>query len=225
MTTKQELASWLTPPKVDVASPPAIGQQATTTSALKTPQQPVVIAFLRHCGCPCKPQKQPTKNARLARPQLTRPIVAEKTFLRLREAATSHPNIHFIAVSHSTPEHTATWQQDIGGTNPANLEVVVDDQREIYGAWGLGVSSVWHVLSPWGLYDLYKLAKEEGIANRPTASGFRFQTGGAWAVDAKGKVVWGGVAAGANEIPDFAEAVEALGGGGAKEPVAVRASL
>lgn len=225
MTTKQELSSWLTPPKVDVSPPPEIDKQAPSTSALTFPQhdgKPVVIAFLRHCGCPCKSKQCPRKAK--AGHQLTSPTVAEKTFLRLREAATSHPDIHFIAVSHSNQEHTTQWQQDIGGSNPANLEVLVDDQREIYGAWGLGVSSVWHVLSPWGLYDLYKMAKEEGIVNRPTASGYRWQTSGTWAVDAQGTVVWGGVAGGANEIPDFGEALEALGRG-AKQPTAVRASL
>lgn len=139
----------------------------------------------------------------------------------MRETASTNPAISFIAVSHSTQAHTAKWQQAIGGTNPANLEVVVDDEREVYGAWGLGVSSFWHVMSPQGLYDVYKLSTEEGIANRPTESGYRFQTGGAWAVDGLGVVVWGGVAGGASEIPDFGEAVGVLGQSGGE----ARASL
>lgn len=139
------------------------------------------------------------------------PAVAEKTFLQLRETANKNPSIHFVAVSHSNQEHTTKWQQEIGGANPSNLEVVVDEKREFYGAWGLGVASVWHVLNPKGLYELYKMAKEEGIMNRPTESGFRWQTSGAWAVNGKGKVVWGGVAAVANEIPDFGDAVKAVG--------------
>lgn len=97
-----------------------------------------------------------------------------------------------------------------GGPAPSNLEVVVDDRREIYAAWGLGAASFWHVLSPYGLYDAFKLAREEGIANRPTESGFRFQTGGSWAVDGRGEVVWGSPGKGASEIPDFGEAVRTV---------------
>lgn len=128
----------------------------------------------------------------------------------MRETASSHPSIHFIAVSHSNQQHTTKWLQDIGGTNPPNLEIVVDDKREIYAAWGLGVASIWHVLNPQSLYDVYKMAKQEGIANRPTESGYRWQTSGSWAVDGEGKVVWGSVAGAANEIPDFEEAVEVI---------------
>lgn len=87
----------------------------------------------------------------------------------------------------------------------------MDDQRKIYAAWGLGTSSFWHVLSPQGLYSVYKLAKQEGIANRPTESGYRWQTSGSWAVDGAGKVVWGGPSKSADEIPEFEDAVRAVG--------------
>lgn len=140
------------------------------------------------------------------------PSVAEKTFLRLRDAASENPDIRFIAVSHSNQEHTAKWRRDIGGDDPSNLEIVVDEQREAYGAWGLGVASFWHVLNPQGLYELYRMAKDEGIVNRPTESGYRWQTSGSWAVDGEGKVVWGGPVKTANEIPDFANAVKAFHG-------------
>lgn len=128
----------------------------------------------------------------------------------MREAASTHPNIHFIAISHSNQQHTDKWLRDIGGANPANLEVIVDEKREIYAAWGLGVASVWHVLKPASLYDIYKIAKEDGIVNRPTESGYRWQTSGHWAVDGQSNVVWGGIVGSANEIPDFEEAVRAV---------------
>ncbi|KAJ4387378.1 hypothetical protein N0V93_007969 [Gnomoniopsis smithogilvyi] len=191
MSAMQELSSWLTPPKLDISPPPQIGQEAPVNNPLKLPKsagKATIIAFLRHCGCP----------------------FAEKTFLRMREAASAHPDIHFIAVSHSNQQHTDKWLQDIGGTNPANLEIIVDDKREIYADWGLGVASVWHVLKPQSLYDIYKIAKEDGIKNRPTESGYRWQTSGHWAVDGQGKVVWGGVVGSANEIPDFEEAIKAV---------------
>ncbi|KAF3763239.1 hypothetical protein M406DRAFT_340863 [Cryphonectria parasitica EP155] len=191
MSATQEFYSWLTPPKIPTSPAPEVGQPAPSTARLKLPQSGdklTILTFLRHCGCP----------------------FAEKTFLRLRETAKGHSDIHFIAVSHSSREHTDKWLHDIGGTNPDNLEVVVDDKREIYAAWGLGVASFWHVLNPMGLYDVFRLARDDGISNRPTESGFRFQTSGSWAVDGQGKVVWGGVAASANEIPNLDEAVQAL---------------
>lgn len=115
-------------------------------------------------------------------------------------------------MSHSNQAHTAKWRRDIGGQDddPPNLAIVVDEQRAAYGAWGLGIASFWHVLNPQGLYELYRMANDEGIVNRPTESGYRWQTSGSWAVDAKGKVVWGGPVKTANEIPDFAHAVKAL---------------
>lgn len=135
----------------------------------------------------------------------------------MRETAARSPNVHFIAVSHSSEAHTTKWLAEVvsGSSNegsPANLDLEVDDKREIFAAWGLGVASFWHVLSPRGLYEVYRLAKEEGIANRPTESGYRWQTSGSWAVDGQGKVAWGMPMSVANEIPDFDEAVEAVGG-------------
>lgn len=143
-------------------------------------------------------------------------IVAEKTFLRMRDTASKTPNVQFMAISHSNQSHTTKWLNDIGGTNPSNLDMEVDDKREIYAAWGLGISSFWHVLSPQGLYDVYKLAKEEGIANRPTESGYRWQTSGSWAVDGQGKIVRGKPMSTASEIPDFEDAVQAIQAKGEK---------
>lgn len=120
--------------------------------------------------------------------------------------------MHFIAVSHSNEEHTAKWRREIGGDDPSNLEVLVDDHREVYAAWGLGVSSFWHVINPQGLYQLYRMAKDEGITNRPTESGYRWQTSGSWAIDGQGTVVWGGPVKTAGEIPEFAVAVKAIQG-------------
>lgn len=126
----------------------------------------------------------------------------------MRETASKNLGVHFIAVSHSNQQHTTKWLNDIGGENPSNLDVEVDDEREIYAAWGLGVSSFWHVLNPQSLYAVFTTAKEDGISNRPTESGYRFQTSGSWAVDGKGTVVWGRVAEAASEIPDFDDAVK-----------------
>lgn len=91
------------------------------------------------------------------------------------------------------------------------MQVVVDSERKVYAAWGLGTSSFWHVLSPGGLWSVYNLGKEEGIWNRPTESGSRWQTSGSFAVDGKGIVRWGQPAPRADWIPAFEDAVKTLG--------------
>ena len=57
MTWQQEFWSWMTPSYVKTAEPPAVGQKAPSTPKLTVPKdgKPTIIAFLRHCGCPCKP--------------------------------------------------------------------------------------------------------------------------------------------------------------------------
>lgn len=90
----------------------------------------------------------------------------------------------------------------------------MDANCEAYAAWGLGVSGYAHALSPWSLYEVWKLGREEGIWNRPTESGSRWQISGSYAVDAEGMVRWGGPAERADEIPDLEAAVRSLKGGG-----------
>ena len=77
--------------------------------------------------------------------------------------------------------------------------------------WGLGLSSTWHTLNPWSLYSGYKLGKKDGIWSRPTESGSRWQTAGSFAVDESGIIRWERIAKTADDIPDFAEALKALG--------------
>lgn len=65
------------------------------------------------------------------------------------------------------------------------------------------------MLSPSGLSSLISTARE-GITNRPTESGYRWQTSGTWAVNSSGHVIWGGPAKGAEDIPDFEDVVAKL---------------
>ncbi|QSZ30574.1 hypothetical protein DSL72_000130 [Monilinia vaccinii-corymbosi] len=189
MTFQQELNSWLFPPPTNVQPPPEINSKAPSSSKLAFPNangKPTIITFLRHCGCP----------------------FAEKTILTLRTLAPSHPNTHFIALSHSTQSSTETWLQSIGGATPPNLQVTVDADREIYAQWGLGASSAWHILNPWSVLSVFKLGREDKIWNRPTESGSRWQMSGSWVVDREGIVKGGGVAKSADDIMDFEEAVK-----------------
>jgi hypothetical protein len=96
------------------------------------------------------------------------------------------------------------------------VEVVVDAERELYNAWGLGVSSAWHVLNPFSMYSVFRLARASGsekFVNRPTESGTRWQTSGSFAVSKDGTVTWGQAAKSADFIPDFDEALKSLGTG------------
>ncbi|KAK0509541.1 hypothetical protein JMJ35_007935 [Cladonia borealis] len=191
MSLRQELSSWAFPPSLSTAPIPMIGSQAPSTPQLSfppAPGKPVLIAFLRHCGCP----------------------FAEKTFLSLRSIASSHPSITCIAISHSDRPSTDHWLAAIGGAG--DVRVIVDPERETYAQWGLGVSSLWHVLSPWSMWSVVRLGREEGIWNRPTESGSRWQESGAFAVDGEGVVRWGGSAERADWIPDFEEGLRVLEG-------------
>lgn len=60
------------------------------------------------------------------------------------------------------------------------------------------------------MWSVYRLGKEQGIWNRPTESGSRWQTSGSFAVNRNGVLRWGGAAERADWIPDFEEAVKAV---------------
>ena len=189
MTYQQELRSWLIPSSKDTSPAPTIGSPAPSVLHNAVPSdKPRIITFLRHCGCP----------------------FAEKTFLLLRSSALSHLDVTFIAVSHSDQASTDRWVEVIGGAG--KVHVIVDSERDDYADWGLGISSFWHVLNPAGMWNAYKLGKEEGISVRPTESGSRWQTSGSFAVDGQGIVRWGQAAPSADWIPDFEEAVNAIHG-------------
>jgi hypothetical protein len=117
--------------------------------------------------------------------------------------------VNFYAVSHSAASDTEDWVIACGGE--WSVTVVTNPDRTLYGQWGLGTSSTWHVLSPWSLWGVYKLGKGEGIWNRPTNSGTRWQTAGSFAVDGEGVVRWVRVAQSADDMPDFREALKAVG--------------
>lgn len=210
MTFHQELQSWRWGSlKGDPAPVPECGSKAPTSPKLPLPDpngKPIIIAFLRHCGCPCK------HSSESAMPVANMPPVAEKTFQQLRNVANKHKDVNFIAISHSDEPSTEKWVISVGGE--WNVKVIVDAKRELYLAWGLGVSSAWHVLSPWSMMSVYKLATAKGpekIVNRPTESGTRWQTSGSFAVGKDGIVTWVSVAKAADFIPDFAEALRSLG--------------
>jgi hypothetical protein len=138
----------------------------------------------------------------------TPPTVAEKTFRLFTKFSVDHPEIHCIAVSHSTQSDTDKWIIEVGGE--WEVDVIADPDRDLYAAWGLGTSSTWHALNPWSLYSAYRLGKDEGIWNTPTQSGSRWQTSGAFAVDARGFVRYAQVATAADYVAEFEEMLGTL---------------
>ena len=135
--------------------------------------------------------------------------VAEKTYKQLTALSDQHRDVHFVAVSHSSTEATERWLPQVGGV--WQTDVIVDDKRELYAKWGLGLSSLWHTFNPMSLYNVYRLGQDEGIWNKPTESGSRWQTSGAFAVDADGTVRWTHVSKTADDLPNFDDALGALG--------------
>lgn len=205
---QKELASFQSLTAKDIAPVPLVGDKGPISDQIDfTGNKRTIVTFLRHCGCPCTLQIRampPDHQPRLT--NLT--PVAEKTFRRLTAFSVKHPEVRCIAVSHSSPEATDRWVVAVGGE--WEVEVVVDPGRELYAQWGLGPSTAWHALSPWTLYRAYRLGQDEGIWNRATESGSRWQTGGVFAVDEAGFVRHARVAATADEVPDFDEVLAAL---------------
>lgn len=140
------------------------------------------------------------------------------------------------------------------------MQVVIDEDRAVYAAWGLGLGSVWYVLNPstqaqawretgWlgktvagaiqrrgaaggagaeagapvaqtvpprdlstgGTGVIDAVGGGGGAGDGPgTVMGNKWQQAGAFAVDGRGKIVWGRKALRADDVLDLDEAVRAL---------------
>lgn len=144
---------------------------------------------------------------------LTTCAVSEKLFLAMRSLSNRNPSIHFIAVSHCTPAATNEWVKRLGGA--WNVDVVVDQTRELYALWGLGNSNWGHVLHPRNGYNQIMLSRKEGVWGGPVGDGgCRWQVGGAYVVDERGIVKWGGPMKSVDEQVIFEDGIRALGSGG-----------
>lgn len=174
--------------KKEVAEVPEVGAAAPSSDKISlTDGKPTVIVFLRHCGCP----------------------FAEKVFKKLSTLSDRQPGLHCIAVSHSSSETTEKWIPQVGGA--WSTDVVIDEGRDLYAQWGLGLSDVWHMSGPSVLYSVYRLGTDEGVWNRPTESGTRWKIGGAFAVDEGGVVRYAHASKAADDLPDINSAAQAVG--------------
>ena len=120
-----------------------------------------------------------------------------------------HKELHCIAVSHSSEEATERWIPQVGGA--WSTDIVVDEKRDLYAQWGLGLSNTWHVFGPAALYSVYRLGADEGVWNKPTESGTRWQISGAFAVDKDGIVRFAHVSKSADDLPDLNAAAQSVG--------------
>ncbi|KAH7001809.1 hypothetical protein EDB80DRAFT_685009 [Ilyonectria destructans] len=179
--------TWKSPEPKDVAPALKVGFFAPSSPQLSLPDgRPTIVVFLRHAGCP----------------------FAEKTFKNLAALSDKHKDVHCVAVSHSSAAATDTWLPQIGGS--WLVDVIIDDERDLYAQWGLGISTTWHVANPATLWSALCLAKDEDIWNRNATSGSRWQMSGAFAVDQGGMIRWVHVGRTADDLPDFKVAVESL---------------
>jgi hypothetical protein len=178
------LRTFLPPPATPTASPPVVGSPAPELPDGAPREQPIVLAFLRHTGCP----------------------FAEWTARRMRAAAAEHDDIAWVAVSHAPREATEEWARAIGGVG--GVLVLSDPERASYAAWGLGRSSLGHFAGRRSLIQVAKLARR-GIRNR-YPHGSRWQQAGTFAVDAGKTIRWRHLPAHAGDIPDLAKAASSL---------------
>jgi hypothetical protein len=180
------LRTFLPPLPLPTSAPPEPGEPARELPEPGLPEdRPAVVAFLRHTGCP----------------------FAEATARALRDAAAAEPDVEWVAVSHAPAEATARWRDAIGGL--PGISVLVDPERIHYATWGLGRTSLGHFMGRRSLGDVARLARE-GIRNRHP-DGTRWQAAGTFAVDEDGIVRWRHVPGYAGDLPDFGEALAALG--------------
>ncbi|HEV3230041.1 MAG TPA: AhpC/TSA family protein [Solirubrobacteraceae bacterium] len=172
-----DLRTFVPPRPTAVAEVPRPGQKAPPLDRALG-GRPLVVAFLRHVGCP----------------------FAEATFSELSQRAAGEDHVHFIAVSHASPAATREWCSAVAG-GPGAVELVFDEQRSIYAAWGLGRSSLAHFMGTRSLRAVADLGRK-GVRNRHP-SGTRWQTAGTFAVDAAGVIRWVHVPEHAGSLPDL----------------------
>lgn len=186
------LKSWQTPipPPVEVAQTPILGTRAPNAEKLRLPAddgRSTIVLFLRHTGCPCMCPSSIFEVSPIVdfakcidlQPSI---LVAEKNFLELRRIANKYPNLHCVAISHASKAATDKWITQIGGAWA--VKVIVDEEREVYATWGLGVSTTYHLLNPWTQVAIRKLGTNENIwAREVDPSANRWQVGGCWGTD------------------------------------------
>ena len=148
----------------------------------------MIVAFLRHTGCP----------------------FAEATFRGVRDLARRETALRVIAVSHAPSDSTARWCDAVTG-GPGSVELLIDEDRRLYAAWGLRRSTLGHFMGPDSLREVARLARR-GIRNRHP-DGTRWQMAGTFAIDSGATVRWVHIPAHAGDLPDLEDAARSVTAG------------
>lgn len=106
-----------------------------------------------------------------------------------------------------------------------SVEVIIDEDRAIYAAWGLGLGNMWYLFHPGAQIQGWKETGWLGgqVAERiqkkgpiqddddaATALGSKWQEAGAFAIDGKGTVIWGGKAVRSDDMMNLEEGARIL---------------
>jgi len=206
---------WLqpSPPPVAVGRVPNVGDKAPVDrdGRLKIEGKRTLVVFLRCVGC----------------------AFAQKTFLALRSIANRHHStIRCVAVSHSSAHATRKWIDLMGGA--WDVEVIIDEDRSVYAAWGLGTGNFMYLFHPeaqvqgwkekgWlgnevaaavtrtaNFQEREKSAFDDDDPDNTTVMGSKWQEAGAFAVDSKGTVIWGGKALRSDDMMNLEEGARIL---------------
>lgn len=232
--------AWLSPPPppVAVGRVPGIGDKAPKDQQGKLRLgggKRILVVFLRCVGCACESLYHFTllhfhswqnlfhffycTNKKIK--------VAQKTFVNLRTLANRYSgSLHCIAVSHASEQATKKWIDLLGGA--WNVQIIVDEGRAIYAAWGLGLGGMWYLFNPttqaqgwrekgWLGEKVAGAIQKKGVESSrtvvdgendeedevSTVMGNKWQEAGAFAVDGTGTVIWGGKAERADDVMDL----------------------
>ncbi|EEU45658.1 uncharacterized protein NECHADRAFT_41784 [Fusarium vanettenii 77-13-4] len=142
------------------------------------------------------------------------------------------------SVSHASEQATQKWVSLLGGS--WGVRVVIDEDRALYAAWGLGTGGMWYLFNPttqvqgwketgWlgekvagaiqrkGLDDkkapkkVAALDDDDEDEDGPlTVMGNKWQEAGAFAIDGTGTVIWGGKAMRADDVMELEDGARIL---------------
>lgn len=163
------------PTQQQLSSKLVAGSEAPNSYFIQ-PNNSNLVLFLRHTGCP----------------------FAEAALKKLSDYA-RNSTTHCIAIFHGKPDIAECWSAPFK-LSP-KLELIFDEERIIYGEWGVGYSKLNHLLHPMMPVALIRLALK-GIRNRD-ASGTRWQQQVAFLVNKTGTIEWSHFPKHAGDIPIF----------------------
>ncbi|RSM20680.1 hypothetical protein CDV31_000367 [Fusarium ambrosium] len=165
--------------------------------------------------------------------------LAQKTFINLRTLSNRYGDaLTCIAVSHASEQATQKWVSLLGGA--WGVRVVIDEERALYAAWGLGTGGMWYLFNPttqvqgwketgWLGEKVAGAIQRKGVEEKKvpkkvavlddddededgplTVMGNKWQEAGAFAIDGTGTVIWGGKAMRADDVMELEDGARIL---------------